>query len=417
MNDRKPLDILIVTQYFWPENMRINDLVEGMVGKGHGVTVLTGIPNYPDGSVFPAYQENPEAFSDYKGAVVVRVPMFMRGKRRLTLALNYLSFFISASFIGCFKLRRRTFDVVFVYGVSPIMAAIPAILIGKMKKAPVFVWVLDLWPDSLRAVGVTKSSAVLGLLGKCVSWIYDRTDYLLVQSKAFVENVRQYCRKPIDDVRIVYFPSWAEDVFSQDGGSSDLLCKDVSVFTIIFAGNIGDAQDFPSILMAVEKLRSHALPIRWVIVGDGRASQWLVQNVAQRGLDNVYLLGRHPLEKMPALFETADALLVTLKTHDIFAKTIPGKVSAYLAAGKPILAMLDGEGARVVQKAGAGLTCSAGDVDGLATIVKEMMARSREQRDAMGLAGRQFYAKNFSRTHSFRNLDLVKLYLPLLYNS
>jgi len=405
MQARRPLNILIVTQYFWPENMRINDLAEGMVSKGHRVTVLTGIPNYPEGHVFPAFKKNPEQFAHYDGVDVVRVPMVVRGKRRVTLALNYLSFFISASVIGSFKLRRRDFDAVFVYGVSPIMAAIPAILIGKMKKAPVFVWVLDLWPDSLRAVGVTKNNVVLGVVGKCVSWIYDRTDYLLVQSKAFVENVRRYCKKPIEDARILYFPSWAEDAFSNDCEPSDLLRKDASVFTIVFAGNIGDAQDFPSILQAVERLRTHQLPVRWVIVGDGRAGSWLAQQVAQRGLDNVHLLGRHPLEKMPALFAVADALLVSLKTHDVFAKTIPGKVQAYLASGRPIIAMLDGEGARGIHEAQAGRTCASGDASGLAAIVQEMAGMHKDQREAMGRAGKNFYREHFSRERLFRQLE------------
>jgi len=405
MAARKPLNILIVTQYFWPENMRINDLAEGMVSKGHCVTVLTGIPNYPEGHVFPAFKKSPDTFDHYKGAGVVRVPMVVRGKRRVTLALNYLSFFISASCIGGFKLRGRDFDAVFVYGVSPIMAAIPAVLIGKMKKAPVFVWVLDLWPESLRAVGVIKNKMALGLVGKCVSWIYDRTDYLLVQSRSFAENVRRYRKKSIEDARIVYFPSWAEDAFSEDGGPSDLLCKDASVFTIVFAGNIGDAQDFPSILMAVEQLRSRALPDRWVIVGDGRARQWLAHNVERRGLDNVHLLGRHPLEKMPALFAAADALLVSLKTHDVFAKTIPGKVQAYLASGRPIIAMLDGEGASIIREAQAGRTCASGDASGLASIVQDMAQMHREQREAMGRAGKKFYLAHFSREKLFNQLE------------
>jgi len=403
--DQPLLKILVVTQCFWPENMRINDLVEGMVNRGHDVTVLTGIPNYPEGKIFPEFKENPEKFSNYKGARVVRVPMSVRGKRSSTLVLNYLSFFISASTIGSFRLRGQCFDAIFVYAVSPIMVAIPAIVIGRLKKTPVFVWVLDLWPETLRAVGVVKNRILLGLVGRCVSWIYDRADYLLVQSKAFLENVRQYCRKPVSDTRIVYFPSWAEDGFSRDEGPSDLLTADASVFTVVFAGNIGEAQDFPSILAAAERLRAIHLPVRWVIVGDGRASLWLAQNVNARGLNNVHLLGRHPLEKMPALFAAADVLLVSLKTNDVLAKVIPGKVQAYLASGRPIVAMLDGEGAKIIHEAQAGKTCTPGDACGLAGLIQEMALMPKAQRDAMGQAGRRFYLDHFSRDDLFDRLE------------
>jgi len=405
MQNKVPLRILIVTQYFWPENMRINDLVEGFVSKGHRVTVLTGIPNYPEGSVFPAFKETPTEFSTYKGADVVRVPMSMRGKRSMTLALNYLTFFISASAFGSYKLRKQQFDAIFVYAVSPILAAIPAILIGRLKKAPVLIWILDLWPETLSAVGVVKSQKLLNLVGRCVSWIYDRADYLLIQSQAFAGSVRHYCKRAIEQDRIIYFPSWAEDDFSGSTGVSDLLLRDESAFTIVFAGNIGDAQDFPSILDAAEALSAEALSVRWVIVGDGRANAWVAENVRTRGLTNVLLLGRHPLEKMPALLSTADALLVSLKANEVFSKTIPGKVQAYLASGRPIIGMMDGEGARIVEQARAGMSCASGDSAGLVQIVRTMVGMRKEQRESMGIAGKEFYLRNFSKQHLFDRLE------------
>ncbi|MGC5703645.1 glycosyltransferase family 4 protein [Pseudomonas sp. NFXW11] len=403
----KPLKILVVSQYFWPENMRINNMVEGFVAKGHEVTILTGQPNYPEGQVFPEYRKAPDIYSSYCGAKIYRVPMLARGRRSLTLALNYLSFFSSASTIGAYKLRDREFDAIFVYAVSPIMAAIPALVIGRLKKSPVFLWVLDLWPETLDAVGVVKNRRVISLVGNLVSWIYNRADYLLLQSKSFEENIRNYCTKYIAPERIVYFPSWAEDDFSADViAPSDILKADDSTFTIVFAGNLGDAQDFPTILQAVEALKPE-LALRWIIVGDGRASSWLHEQVAARGLDNVFLLGRHPLEKMPPLFAAADALLVSLKTNDVFEKTIPGKVQAYLASGKPILAMIEGEAARVIKDAGAGMTCHSGDPDGLADIVRSMAALSPAQHQSMGASGRSFYLENFSKDKLFDRLETL----------
>lgn len=401
----QPLKILIISQYFWPENMRINDLAEGLVARGHEVTVLTGTPNYPAGSLFPDYKNNPSSYLEYEGVQIIRVPMVLRGKHSITLALNYLSFFISASTIGAYKLRAREFDAIFVYAVSPILSAIPAIVVGRLKKVPVFVWVLDLWPETLSAVGVVKNPKILGVVGRVVSWIYNRTDYLLLQSQGFMGSVRKYCTKPISDDRLVYFPSWAEDDFSAgSAATSDLLSKNDSVFTVVFAGNIGESQDFPAVLDAVEALQSE-LPVRWVIVGDGRMSDWVKNQAQTRNLNNVLLLGRHPLEKMPALFATADALLVSLRTNEVFSRTIPGKLQSYLASARPIIAMIDGEAARVVEASGAGLVCSAGDANGLAEIVRQMAKMSVAQRDSMGFAGRAFYQENFAKQRIFDKLE------------
>ncbi|MDO7927604.1 glycosyltransferase family 4 protein [Pseudomonas sp. KFB-139] len=403
----KALKVLVVTQYFWPENMRINDLVRDLSAKGHEVTVLTGLPNYPEGKVFESYREKPEEFSPYCGAEVVRVPLVPRGKRSLSLALNYLSFFISASILGAFKLRKHKFDTIFVYAVSPIMAAIPALVIGRLKRAPVFVWVLDLWPETLRAVGVVKQPLLLGLVGKVVSWIYNRTDYLLLQSHGFIDNVRRYCTRPITDERLVYFPSWAEDDFSSSAPPlCDLIPQDPNVFTVVFAGNLGEAQDFPAVLDAAESLRvSHA--VRWVIVGDGRMSEWIAEQIAARQLDNVHLLGRHPLEAMPGLFAQADALLVSLKTNDVFEKTIPGKVQAYLASGRPVLGMINGEAARVISESGAGFACDSGDAQGLAAITRSLANTAPAQRDSMGRAGRNYYEQHYAKGNLLMRLETL----------
>lgn len=399
------LRILIVSQYFWPENMRVNDLAEGLVKRGHDVTVLTALPNYPEGRVFEAYREHPEQYCAYQGADVVRVPFLARGKRSLTLILNYLSFVISASVLGAWRLRGRKYDAIFVYAVSPIMSAIPAIVIGRLKRAPVSVWVLDLWPETLRAVGVVRNSKLLAIVGKMVSWIYNRTDYLLLQSQAFFESVRQYCTRPIEAERLVYFPSWAEDGFIDlPDQASPLLCPDPGTFTILFAGNLGEAQDFPAILDVAERLRGQ-LRIRWAIVGDGRMSEWLQAQVAQRSLENVVLLGRHPLDAMPPLFSTADALLVSLKTNEVFAKTIPGKVQAYLASGKPILGMIGGEASRVIGEAKAGLCCESGDRDALAHIVMKMVQMGDDERQAMGASGKRYYEAHFAKEQILSNLE------------
>lgn len=405
MPDDNKLNILIVTQYFWPENMRINDLVRDFSEKGHKVTVLTGLPNYPEGQVYERYRAQPASFTEYCGASIVRVPLIPRGKRSINLILNYLSFFTMASTLGAWKLRGKHFDAVFVYAVSPIMAAIPAVIIGRLKKAPVFIWVLDLWPETLRAVGVLRQPFLLGCVGRVVSWIYNRADYLLLQSHGFFENVQRYCTREIDPQRLIYFPSWAEDDFSTTTPPpSALLTHDPSVFTVLFAGNLGEAQDLPAVIEAAQTLVGK-VAVRWVIVGDGRMSDWLADQVEARSLENVLLLGRHPLEEMPGLFACADALLVSLKTNDVFEKTIPGKVQAYLASGKPILGMINGEAAHVIEASGAGLACPSGDAAALARITLELATTDENERIRMGKSGREYYLANYSKPTLLARLE------------
>lgn len=404
MEDAK-LRILVVSQYFWPENMRINDLVEGFMKKGHEVTVLTSLPNYPVGKLFSEYKKKPSDYGFYKGAQIIRVPMFLRGTRRLMLALNYLSFFSSASTIGVVKLRKYKFDVIFVYAISPIMAAIPAIIIGRLKAAPVFLWVLDLWPETLSAVGAIKNNFIIRIIGRLVSWIYNHTDYILIQSQSFKSAVLEYCTRFISDKRLIYFPSWAEDAFSSITTASQFLQRDENLFTIMFAGNIGEAQDFPAIIDAFEKLKTYET-IRLVIVGDGSMLCWVKNEVKARQLNNVILLGRYPVEKIPGLFFCADALLVSLKDNNIFSKTIPGKLQAYLASGKPVIGMINGEAADVIKLAG-GLVGAAGDAYRLVENIKYLSELGRLDREKIGKQAIAFYNNHFSSKKLFDKLEML----------
>lgn len=387
--------LLVVSQYFWPENFRINDLVAEFVRKGHAVTVLTGWPNYPDGRIFETYRHNPAHFTAFEGARVVRVPLLPRGRGGLRLILNYISFALSASVLGLWKLRGQKFDAVLAYEPSPITVGIPGAVMRGAKRAPMAFWVLDLWPETLKAVGVVKSDLLLQLVGKLVAFIYRRSDLILAQSRSFIPQIRRYAG---EERRIEYFPNWAESVF--DGGAVEPAPEVAPLlggFTVMFAGNIGEAQDFPAILAAAQALRGHA-NIRWLIVGDGRMSPWLAREIAVRDLGHrVQLLGRYPVERMPSFFRHADALLVSLKNEPVFAMTIPGKLQSYLAAGMPVLAMLDGEGAELLAEAGAGLSCAAGDAAGLAQAVLRLAGMEKAQRQAMGQRGKALYARQFER--------------------
>lgn len=387
--------ILVVTQYFWPENFRVNDLVGEWVRRGHQVTVLTGLPNYPAGKIFKEYCQSPNDFVQYEGADVVRVPMLPRGTCAVQLALNYLSFVLGAILVGTWRLRGNKPDVIFVFEPSPVTVGLPAVWFGKLKQSPVVFWALDLWPETLVAVGAVRSDWVLRWVGQMVRFIYNRCTLVLGQSKAFLGSIGKYCD---DKTKIRYFPSWAEDVFSNktDFRAPELIDAP-GVFTVLFAGNVGEAQDMPAVLNAAERLRGNE-KIRWVIVGDGRKLDWLRSEVCQRGLaDQVLLLGRFPVERMPAFYAHADALLVSLKRDPVFSMTIPGKVQSYLMAGIPVIGMLDGEGAAVIQEANAGLTCEPGDGAGLAKAVLALLEMALEERSRLGLNGRKYAQQEFGR--------------------
>ncbi|MFG6468707.1 glycosyltransferase family 4 protein [Roseateles sp. BYS87W] len=397
--------VLVVSQYFWPEMFRVNEIVSELRARGHEVTVLTGRPNYPGGTVFDDYAADPAAFAKYHGAEVIRLPLRPRGKGSLRLLLNYWSFVFWGCLLGPWKLRGRAFDAIFCFETSPITSALPAVLLRRVKRAPLLLWVLDLWPDTLSAVGMVKSERGLNAVGALVRFIYQRCDLILAQSKGFFPAIERWSRAP---EKTRYFPQWGEAAFDGDLDAVD-VAPEVAAhdghFKLMFAGNLGDAQDFPALLEAAEATR-HRPDLHWLLVGDGRQAEWLHAEIERRGLQStVFMLGRHPLERMPAFFKGADALLVSLRAEPIFAMTIPGKVSAYLSAGRPILAMLDGEGARVITEAGAGLVAPAGHGAALAQQALAMAALPAEARDAMGQRARAYARQEFDRVRLISQLE------------
>jgi glycosyltransferase involved in cell wall biosynthesis len=391
------LKILIVTQYFWPENFRINDLATGLRERGHEVTVYTGKPNYPEGRFFPGYGFFGRVREDYHGVRVIRAPLIPRGSGgRFRLVLNFFSFALFGSLLAPFRCDG-TYDVILVYEPSPVTVGLPALVLKWIKRAPVLFWVQDLWPETLSATGVVNSKWILKAVGQMVRFIYRHCDLILVQSRAFIA--------PVEDLgvaaqKILYYPNSAEEIFRplaiepQRPSGQELS---PGGFHVVYAGNLGAAQDFETILSAADKLRSEH-GIHWDIIGDGRMQAWVESEVRRRKLgNNVHLLGRHPIESMPRFFALADAMLVTLKQDPVFALTIPSKVQSYLACGRPIIAALDGEGARVVAESGAGIAASAGDAGALAEGVRRLYRMSRPEREAMGQRGRRYFEQHFER--------------------
>lgn len=395
--------ILILSQYFWPESFIINDIVRTLDAQGHEVVVATGKPNYPDGKVFEGYRAAGTQRERYLGRVeVLRVPLWPRGQGGAkNLILNYLSFVFSGLLCLPWMLRGRQFDAILVFAPSPITQAIPAILLKWLKKAKLALWVQDLWPESLSATGFVRNPYVLRAVGWMVRAIYRPCDTLLVQSRAFVEPVAQYA----DRAKIQYYPnsmdvSSSKAVVPVPGELLELLEQH---FCVVFAGNLGTAQALDTLVQAAVHLRDEPR-IRLVLVGSGSRLAWLKAQQQALGLDNLVLPGRFPMEAMPQIFERASALLVSLNDEPAFAQTIPSKIQAYLAAGRPILACMNGEGARVVCEARAGLASPAEQVLPLVANIRCMQALGASERGAMGTSGRAYFDAHFEMTSQVRRL-------------
>jgi colanic acid biosynthesis glycosyl transferase WcaI len=393
--------VLIVTQYFHPEPFRINDLALALQGRAHQITVLTGMPNYPEGHLYRGYRWSSPASENYFGIHVIRVPLVTRGGvKGWRLILNYISFAISASVLGPLRCRQQ-FDIVLVYEPSPITVGLPGMLMGELKGAPVMLWIQDLWPETLAAVG--QHGFLSRIAAGIANFVHRGCDRLLVQSEAFIQPLTS---RGITVARIRYLPNWAEDLYLQSNPGVISARRHPSSGTrILFAGNLGAAQSLETIVDAAELLR-HRPDIQWVIVGDGVMRGWLEDQIRSRRLDDtVTLMGRRPIEDMPALFSGADALLVTLRRDPVFSMTIPSKIQSYLASGVAIVGAIDGEGARIVAESGAGLVAAAGDYHGLARCVREIADLGSARRNTMGQLGREYFDRHFNRDHLVHQLE------------
>lgn len=398
------MHILIVTQYFWPENFQINNLAIDLKNQGHEVTVLTGIPNYPEGSYYPGYGWFDKNKESYHGITIKRVPVIPRGNGGgFRLALNYFSFAFFASILGPFKCRGRC-DVIFVFMPSPITVGLPARVLKKIKKAPILFWVQDLWPDTLVATGSIKSKNILKWIKKLTQSIYHSCDRILVQSKAFIASIEQLGEFKH---KLFYFPNAVEDFYrpiSPCEGKSNATNLP-SGFKIMYGGNIGTAQSFETILQTAILLKD-IKDIQWIIIGEGRQKNWLIDQIANQGIGHKFHFIQHQLpEMMPYYFSQADALLVSLKKEPVFSLTIPSKLQCYLASGKPIIASLDGEAARIIDEAGAGIASPAEDAHALAKNILILSKMELAERELMGQKGRLYAEQHFDRKRLVTQLE------------
>ncbi len=406
----KKFRILIVSQYFWPENFKINDFAFHFSQKGHDVDVLTGYPNYPSGKYFKGYglfknKKNKEVIKDVN---IFRAPLIPRGKsNKLRLILNYTSFVFFASLKGLFL--KKKYDFIFIYEPSPVTVAIPAILIKKLKRIPVIFWVTDLWPESIIATlrpSSLNKKIINGLINPIVKWIYNESDKILVTSKGFVNSIREKIGKSKD---IEFFPQWAESIFRPISNKNISFLNEIpkNSFKIMFAGNLGEAQDFPSIIKCASLLKRHK-NIQWIIIGDGRKKSWIESQIKINNLQSCFhLLGSFPVEKMPQFYSAADTLLFSLKDDFIFSITIPAKVQSYLACGKPIIGMVNGESQKLINNSKSGFCCHSGDFKNLSKKILELSKMNKIQINELGKNALSLYKRSFDRNVIFNRAEEI----------
>lgn len=401
--ESKKMRILFVSQYFYPETFRGNDIVFDLIKKGHEVTVFTGKPNYPQGSFYPGYRFWGIQYETINGANVIRIPVYpRRNGKGINLILNYISFFLF-SFPYCrFKLKE-SFDIIFVQQLSPITMALPAIWIKNKKinqHAKLYLWVLDLWPESIIAVTGLRNKFILTLLQKLSRFIYAKVDHILISSISFTKSIEQF----VKDKPLMYFPNWAESIFENNADAEIAPSVEFpSGFNITFAGNIGEAQDFETVLKAAELTKGK--PINWNIIGDGRKRDWIKKYIFTHKLENVYLYGRFPLEMMPYFFNKSDVMLLTLGNSPVFELTVPAKLQAYLANKKIILAAINGEAHDIINNNGVGKACHAGDFKTLAENAIELLNISKSERNEIEQRSLSLYRTKFSKKKLLDDLE------------
>lgn len=389
------MKILVVTQYFWPEQFKINDLCIELADRGNEVTVYTGLPNYPDGSFFKGYSFKGPYQEMYGKIKIIRSPLIPRGKNnKLMLALNYISFCLISTLMAPLRVRGK-FDKIFIYQLSPVFSALSAVFLKYIKKAPIVLWVTDLWPESLEATGIVKNKKILNIVGLFVKFIYKHSDKILISSRGFSHKIQAM---GVASEKIKFWPQWAESLFGEATTLTTFHDENIPKgFVVMFAGNIGGAQDFETIVEAAILLK-HREDIHFVILGDGLKKKWATEEVKKRNIENTFhFLGRKPVESMPYYYSKADVMLASLTDTELFSITIPAKVQSYLASGKPILASINGEGGQIVDEWKAGYSCPATQPKRLAETIEKMAALSKDNLDQMGKNALACYRSEFER--------------------
>lgn len=396
------MKLLIVTSHFYPENFKCNDMAFELQRRGHNVTVLAPIPDYPLGKYYDGYGVFKKRKETINGVRVIRTFVTpRRGATPMWLALNYFTHTLFSTLRAVWLAMFERFDSIIVHETSPVTIAIPAVLIKKITKTPLHFWVLDLWPESLSAAGGIRNKGILSLFSKITSWLYKNSDTLLIGSKGYRISINKLGNF---DSKIHYFPNWVENTLIST--SSCTVPDFPSGFNVLVGGNMGDAQDLPHVMEAFKLLKGKSINI--IFVGDGRKKEYVIEFVRKNGLDQqVYCFGRFPLATMPSLFKQADVLFMALKDSPIFSLTVPSRLQAYMSSGKPVVAMINGEGRDVIKEADCGWSVRAEDSIGLAELLLKLSTTKPEILKEKGENGKKYSLEHYDFTKCIDNLESI----------
>ena len=408
-NSREPSDkeghtlaskkhILVVSQYFYPETFRINDMCQEWVKRGYKVTVVTGIPNYPMGKTFEGYGLTKKRHEIWNGIEIFRIPLIPRGSNSIGMIMNYASFMISGILAG--KLMNIKADFVFSLEVSPMTQVLTGISFAKKLRVPHYLYVQDLWPENVITVTGISNPAVIKPIDNMVDYIYKNTDVIFATSPSFVEAI---CNRkvPVDRKKVYYWPQYAEEFYHPcDKKAVPEILEDDS-FKIIFTGNIGTAQGLQILPKAAELLKD--TNVKFIMVGDGRYLAEFNAEVEKRGVDRKFIMiPRQPAERIPELLAASDAAFLSFQDAELWRKTIPAKLQSYMACGMPIIAAAEGETERIITEAECGMCCRIGDVTGLTEVIKSMMVSDINE---MGKRSRVYFETHFDKKHLMDRMD------------
>ncbi|WP_214796790.1 glycosyltransferase family 4 protein [Exiguobacterium sp. s5] len=395
--------ILIIAQYFYPEQFRINDICKEWVQKGYKVTVITGIPNYPQGKYYNGYGLFKKTKDTYEGVDIIRIPLIPRGSSSIMLALNYLSFVISGYFWSLFSKIKA--DYVFVYEVSPMTQALPGVWYAKKRNIPCYLYVTDLWPENVEIVAGIKNKKIINLIGAMVDYIYKRCDRIFTSSHSFIESIES---RGVNSDKLEYWPQYAEDYYKP----IDRINVNVpeipqdDIFNIIFAGNVGYAQGLDILPKAAKILKDMSIKVRFNIVGEGRYKNSLIETTRNYEVSEYFnFISKQPPERISDFMAVSDATLISLSKSKVFSITLPAKTQSCLACGIPVIVAADGEIQKVIAESQAGVCGDAGDAIGLAENIKKMVGMSIDERQNMSLNAVNYYNNNFDKTSLLNKMD------------
>jgi len=393
------MKILIISQYFWPENFKINDLSIELIKRNNEVFALTGKPNYPNGKFFKGYGFFGFKKELYKGIQINRVPMLPRkNSSNLNLFLNYLTFFIFSNIFILFN--KRKYDLIFCPAYSPVTVIFSALLAKVLYKSKCYVWIQDLWPESTYLNGRIKNNFIKFLLNKMMKFLYQHPDKIFIQAESMRIPIREKLSDKYDNSKVIYLPNWAEDHYykknTYNKASKYLDLIKPSFFNVLFAGNIGSSVDVKSIFKTIFKLKDNT-KIKFIFIGDGSEKEIFQSNVLNNKLKNVEFIPRHDAKEVPQFFEKADLLLTSFGNIEIFKYILPSKVPTYMASAKPIVGMANGETALTIKKAKCGYIVPACDYNALAQKIILMSNMSKNELFKLGQNGKKYSMKVFNR--------------------